>query len=148
MRIRAAMAEDAAAIAGNEEAAAPHPWTREQIATSLALATTRGWVALEEGVVRGHLLVSSHAPEGEVLILAVDPGCRRRGWARHLLDAACRDWTESGVKEAFLEVRADNRPALCLYADLAWERLDRRPGYYRDGTDAVVLRWRPTPDGR
>ncbi|MBW2254021.1 MAG: ribosomal protein S18-alanine N-acetyltransferase [Deltaproteobacteria bacterium] len=147
MRLRPALPEDASAIARTEEVAAHHPWTREQVAASLALPTTRGWVA-EAGVVRAHLLVSSQGAEGEVLILAVHPSCRRRGWARQLLRAACEAWTELGVEEAFLEIRADNQAALRLYAELGWETAGTRTSYYHDGTDAVVMRWQAIPGGR
>ena len=39
-----------------------------------------------------------------------------------------------------LEVRADNRGALAFYAEHGFVEIDRRLRYYRDGTDAVVMR--------
>jgi ribosomal protein S18 acetylase RimI-like enzyme len=38
-----------------------------------------------------------------------------------------------------LEVSALNDGALAFYAAEGWAQLDRRPGYYRDGSDARVL---------
>jgi len=149
MRLRPVLLEDVEAIARVEEVAADSPWTRAQVAGSLALPTTRGWVVVsDDGVVHAHLLVACPGPEAEVLILAVHPSCRRRGWARRLLGAAHRAWTDLGVEEAFLEVRADNEAALRLYASLGWRTAGARQAYYRDGTDAILLRWRPTPAGR
>jgi ribosomal protein S18 acetylase RimI-like enzyme len=39
-----------------------------------------------------------------------------------------------------LEVSAANTGALAFYAASGFVEIDRRPRYYRDGTDAVVLR--------
>jgi len=68
-----------------------------------------------------------------------------RGGAR---PPPCEAWTELGVEEAFLEIRADNQAALRLYAELGWETAGTRTSYYRDGTDAVVMRWQAIPGGR
>ena len=43
-----------------------------------------------------------------------------------------------------LEVRADNTAALAFYAAEGFVEIARRRRYYRDGTDAVVLRGPPT----
>jgi ribosomal-protein-alanine N-acetyltransferase len=41
-----------------------------------------------------------------------------------------------------LEVSAANQAALALYEAAGFEEIDRRRRYYRDGTDAVVMRLR------
>ena len=58
-----------------------------------------------------------------------------------------------GVREVFLEVRADNPAAQSLYESLGFEGIAVRPRYYMpDGVDAVVMRLRvpatTTPAGR
>jgi ribosomal protein S18 acetylase RimI-like enzyme len=39
-----------------------------------------------------------------------------------------------------LEVSAGNAAALAFYAAAGFVQIDRRPRYYRDGSDAIVLR--------
>jgi len=41
----------------------------------------------------------------------------------------------------FLEVRASNIPAIALYRRLGFSDAGTRPGYYRNGDDALLLRW-------
>lgn len=139
MRLRPATAADAAAIARVEAGPTPTPWSEAQVAASLAAPSTRAWV-LVDGEVVGHLLASAQGEEGEVLVVAVAPRWRRRGGAGRLVQAAVAWWRERGVREAFLEVREDNAAARALYAGLGFEEVGRRRGYYRDGTDALVLR--------
>jgi ribosomal-protein-alanine N-acetyltransferase len=45
-----------------------------------------------------------------------------------------------GVTHTLLEVREDNESALRLYGRMGFEQISRRPGYYADGTDALILR--------
>jgi ribosomal-protein-alanine N-acetyltransferase len=49
-----------------------------------------------------------------------------------------------GARSVFLEVAADNVPALGFYKSLEFEQVGRRSGYYQrsDGTqcDALILR--------
>ena len=44
------------------------------------------------------------------------------------------------AKDLLLEVRADNPRAQGLYKRPGFEEIHRRPRYYRDGVDAVIMR--------
>lgn len=142
MRLRPATPDDAAGIAAVEDAAAHHPWTRAAVEGSLGLSTTHALVLEEDGVA-GHLLSSVVAGEAEVLILAVHPAHQRRGLARRLLARAAELWVAHGVTRGFLEVRADNAPAIALYRSTGWSQAGVRKRYYADGTDALALTWSP-----
>lgn len=133
-------AEQVAAL----EALGPTPsWTQGEILATLSRPTTAGWVATEDGRVVGHLLSTLVAGEAEILILSVDPTFRRQRVGLTLLAHAAARWTEGRVQRAFLEVRADNEPARRLYVRAGWALLGVRPGYYADGTDAMVMEWVP-----
>lgn len=58
-----------------------------------------------------------------VTALVTRPGLRRRGAARAVLAALCRDAAAQGVADLILQVEADNPPALRLYEGLGWRRL-------------------------
>jgi ribosomal-protein-alanine N-acetyltransferase len=44
-----------------------------------------------------------------------------------------------GLDAAWLEVRAGNAAAIALYERFGFTTVGRRPGYYADGEDALVM---------
>lgn len=81
------------------------------------------------------------ALQGDIQTLAVSPSHRRSGLGRTLLRALLAEAHARGVRDVFLEVRADNEGALELYSSEGFEPIDRRVGYYQpDGVDAIVMR--------
>ncbi|MCX7567197.1 GNAT family N-acetyltransferase [Sulfitobacter sp. F26169L] len=112
-------------------------WREDEFAQLLAQPYTQ--VFSTDG---GFAVTRTVAAESELLTLAVEPDQQRRGIARRLMGR----WLEQITTEAdtaFLEVAADNYPALFLYESLQFERSGLRPAYYtrKDGTkaDAVVM---------
>jgi [ribosomal protein S18]-alanine N-acetyltransferase len=97
----------------------------------------------------GFLLGRALAGEAEVLTLAVAPDARRRGIGAGLVAAGLARAAEMGAAMVFLEVAADNAPALGLYRAAGFAEAGRRPGYYlrADGTrtDAILMRHGPLP---
>jgi ribosomal-protein-alanine acetyltransferase len=77
--------------------------------------------------------------------LAVDPARRGLGLARGLLAAAEAASLARGARVLRLEVRASNTAGLRLYERAGFTFLERRPGYYSDGEDAVRLEKRLRP---
>jgi ribosomal-protein-alanine N-acetyltransferase len=43
------------------------------------------------------------------------------------------------AEEIYLEVRLSNQPARTFYRGLGFTEAGRRPGYYLDGEDALVM---------
>jgi [ribosomal protein S18]-alanine N-acetyltransferase len=145
--IRRATADDALAVARIEGLTAPGSWPLPTVARHLARPTSLSLVVSWQGRVTGHLLSTCVVDEAEILTLAVHPAARRRGLGARLVTAAQAAWIRRGVSAAFLEVRVDNTAARALYQSTGWSEAGVRPRYYRDGTDALVLRWAP-PSGR
>ncbi len=79
--------------------------------------------------------------EGELLInnLTVASAFRRQGLGRHLLGHLMEVGRHAACHSAVLEVRPSNEAALHLYRSFDFEQLGSRPGYYRDGEDALIL---------
>lgn len=84
-----------------------------------------------------HLTTATHgfalwravAGEAELLTIATHPDHRRHGIARALM----HQWMHTASAQAstaFLEVAADNAPAIALYATCRFETVAHRPGYY------------------
>ncbi|TFB52874.1 ribosomal-protein-alanine N-acetyltransferase [Cryobacterium sp. TMT1-62] len=81
------------------------------------------------------------AREGDIQTIAVTQETRGHGLGRTLMLSLIAEARKRGVREVFLEVRADNPPAQELYRRLGFEELGIRPGYYQpDNVDAIVMR--------
>lgn len=140
--IRTAALADAAIIAEIERQAADAPWSLASVQETLARPTTRAFLADDPPV--GHLIASCAADEGEILTLAVLPEARRRGAARQLVAACTAWWQGRDAVAGWLDVRADNTAAKALYESCGWQHIHIRSAYYRDGCDALVMRWSPS----
>lgn len=128
----------AAAMAAIHGAAFPQPeaWGRDAISLQLAMPGVAGWCHPDGGMI----LARVAADEMEVLTLAVSPSARRRGIATVLLETAIV-WAKSrGAATVFLEVAEDNMAAQGLYTTVGFLPAGRRPRYYSNGGDALVLR--------
>ncbi len=80
--------------------------------------------------------------EAHISTLAVDPGYRRRGIGRQLLQAALDRATAAGAQAVTLEVRVSNAPAIALYRSFGFRQVGVRRGYYRDNReDALLMTW-------
>lgn len=71
--------------------------------------------------------------------IVVAPGHRRLGLARVMLVAGLQWAIARDASRMLLEVEADNDAALALYRGYGFRPLTRRPGYYGEGRDALVL---------
>ena len=82
--------------------------------------------------------------EVEILTVACAAVAQRQGLARRAMLALIEASADLGARSIFLEVAADNAPALGLYKSLDFEQVSRRAKYYqrRDGTkcDAFIFR--------
>lgn len=81
----------------------------------------------------GYAVTSTVGDVTDLQRIAVHASHRRRGLARTLLEAV------SDGTRMLLEVSAANDAALRFYAAEGFIEIDRRPAYYRDGSDALVM---------
>jgi len=143
MKLRAADASDAVALAKAHASAFEASWPPEAFTGLMATPGVFALAAVDAAPI-GLILMRAIAGEAEVLTLAVEPARRRRGVARALLEAGLAQAALMGAEEAFLEVAADNPAALALYRQAGFEHAGQRSGYYnRPGAgtvDALVLR--------
>lgn len=134
--------EGAALLATLHAASFPpdQAWDEAAIAVMLDLPEHFGLVALNGATPEGFALGRAHAPEAEILTLAVLPRARRKGIGRALLGGLVAETSLRGAAEIFLEVAEGNGAARALYAAAGAQEVGRRPRYYADGADALVLR--------
>ncbi|GAA0671986.1 ribosomal-protein-alanine N-acetyltransferase [Sphingomonas insulae] len=118
------------------DAAYGEAWTRNQCLGVLAMPGVRLTLATVDDRPAGFAMVRSVADEAELLLLAVDPACRRRGIATALLRAVIAEAQAGGIADLHLEVRAGNE-AVKLYAAQGFAKVGERRGYYRGKTGQV-----------
>lgn len=139
-RRRSSLMPDTAALARLHAASfsVPRPWSATEIDSIL---DSPGVVLCSES--HGFLIGRIIAGEAEVLTLAVDPALRRRGIGAGLLGRFLGLAEQQGAERVFLEVAADNAPAIALYHAAGFRIGGRRKGYYhaagRPAVDALTM---------
>jgi len=71
------------------------------------------------------------ADEAEILALVVEAHARGKGVGKALLGESLRQAANGGARKMFLEVGADNAPAIRLYSGFGFVKVGERAGYYR-----------------
>jgi ribosomal-protein-alanine N-acetyltransferase len=136
---RATMAHVACMAAIHADAFPPREaWGEDAIALQLAMPGVSGLLHTQGGMI----LTRVTEDEAEVLTLAVAPEVRRQGVARALLEGAMEAAREQAARTMVLEVAIGNAAARALYGRAGFVEAGRRPRYYADGGDALILRAR------
>lgn len=78
--------------------------------------------------------------------IVTSPAVRRRGLARHLMDAGLEWARERGASRMLLEVESTNTAALALYDKNGFTPIAERLDYYGPGAHAIILE-RPIREG-
>ena len=91
-------------------------------------------VASENGFIVWRTVID----EAEIITIGVHPDARGSGIAIAMLDIMENEAKKSGAKKIFLEVSAENAPAISLYKKCGFVQNGMRPRYY-DGIDAILM---------
>jgi [ribosomal protein S18]-alanine N-acetyltransferase len=148
LTLRDVRATDLDAVAELERISFPIPWKREFFASEVGAAFRFNRVArAPNGLLAGYVFCAFAGGEIHVNKIAVDPEWRRRGVARLLMVEVLDLGARIAAEEIYLEVRPSNLPARNFYATLGFREVGRRPQYYADGEDALVMSLflRPAP---
>lgn len=117
------------------------PWSRAMLEPELSNPLSLWLVGVCDGQVVGYVGSQSVLDGADMMNIAVHPQYRKQGIAQRLILELISLLQDRGVKSLALEVRASNKPAICLYQKLGFVQVGRRPGYYRNPKeDAFILR--------
>ncbi|PZN96737.1 MAG: ribosomal-protein-alanine acetyltransferase [Alphaproteobacteria bacterium] len=122
-------------------------WSALQLGGSLGQTGSFARQAFDrDNAAAGFTLSRAAGPEVELLLIAVRPEHRGRGFGRLLLETACNDSLHRGASDVFLEVRENNLPARALYRRMGFVDVGRRADYYAgssgDRYAAITMRRR------
>ncbi len=143
IRIRTAGEGDLDAVMALEQAAFPaSAWERATMQAEITSEWGRYLIAVDgEGSALGYAGLRAVGVEGDVQTIAVAEAARGRGIGRALLTELLAEAERRGVRELFLEVRADNPAARGLYESMGFREIGVRPRYYQpEDVDAVVMK--------
>lgn len=110
-------------------------WTTKSFLDLFATGA-EGLGILNQGQLASFLFYRRVFDEVEILTFATDPNCRRKGYAKTLLNEVLMRVTGSDIKRVLLEVETSNSAAIALYQAFDFETIATRNGYYK-----------PTPQG-
>lgn len=143
---RRAGADDARAIAALESRVFPaseDPFSVDRLRRMLRNPRAVAMVVDDAGVVVGWsvALVRRNASwlSGRIYSVAVDPGHAGRGIGRALVESLLAELEPLGVQRIYLEVRADNEPAIKLYRSLGFAPVGWLDDYYGPGRDGMRM---------
>ena len=92
-----------------------------------------------EGSLAAYLFTAWQYLDLHILKVATLPVFRRRGLGRRLMLLAEEHAIRQAGETLTLEVRMNNGAAIAMYETMGYEHVGIRPGYYTDGSDALVM---------
>jgi [ribosomal protein S18]-alanine N-acetyltransferase len=139
--LRAAAGPDAVGVAELErDLFGPDAWSLPMVVAELTGEDRFAVVAVAGEELIGYAVTMRTGDVVDLQRIGVHPSHRRAGIARALLKAAVERAAAEEAQGMLLEVSAGNGSAIAFYTAEGFAEIDRRRRYYRDGSDALVLR--------
>lgn len=133
-------AEDVPVIARLESEVFADPWPAHLYLQEVGQPMRFQRVAIDgNGFLAAYLFACWQADELHILKVATHPIHQGKGLATSLMEEARLEAVQGNGRSLILEVRPSNRRAMELYRFLGYTVLGRRPHYYSDGEDAMVM---------
>ena len=138
MNIRTAELEDLNEIYNIEKKVFNDYWSLDLIKSEIIEKKYSMVTVLElKKKIIGYIFQRKIYDENHIINLAIDIPYQHRGYGKFLLMKILeKDDNDTNV---FLEVKEANLPAVKLYIDLGFEEVDRKEGYYSDGSNAIFM---------
>lgn len=138
MNIRIAELEDLNEIYNIEKKVFNDYWSLDLIKSEIIEKKYSRVTVLElKKKIIGYIFQRKIYDENHIINLAIDIPYQHRGYGKFLLMKILeKDDNDTNV---FLEVKEANLPAVKLYIDLGFEEVDRKEGYYSDGSNAIFM---------
>ena len=138
MNIRTAELEDLNEIYNIEKKVFNDYWSLDLIKSEIIEKKYSRVTVLElNKKIIGYIFQRKIYDENHIINLAIDIPYQHKGYGKFLLMKILEK--DSNDTNVFLEVKEANLPAVKLYIDLGFEEVDRKEGYYSDGSNAIFM---------
>jgi len=137
--VRAMTPADIAAVAELEAESFADPWPLAFFFEELSLPGREYVVVEDNGRIVGYGGIMLIDRDAHVMTIAVRPERRRQGLGTQVMVALFDAALERGARHLTLEVRASNHGAATLYERFGFAAAGRRPRYYQDEEDAIIM---------
>lgn len=138
--VRRARLEDLDAMAAIEAASPTSAgWTKTQFAAELSRENALVLFCELGGRPAGLLAAWFVGTEAQLFTVTVDPGQARRGVGSALMGELRAQARARGCTKVTLELSERNTTAMVLYAREGGRVVGRRPKFYNDGADALLM---------
>lgn len=115
-------------------------WDRKLLLEYFHQSPEMFFVAQAGRRIAGYIITVRVARGAELVSIAVDPGERRRGVGRAMLDLSRAELRSRGVKSWWLMVRTTNQAAIAFYERYGFERIRLVKRYYAAKQDGWRMR--------
>lgn len=123
-----------------EKQSSLHPWSFKTFEDELKNINSLNRVLCREnGELISFIFCWLYGNELEIQNIATLPACRRRGYAKILLETTLKTACQKGAVKALLEVRVSNLEAIELYRQFGFEVRFLRKKYYSDQENALQM---------
>lgn len=130
LELRQMTLDDLDTVMKVENAAYPIPWSRGVFTDCIQSKRNDCWLALVDGQVCGHSVVSHVLDETHLLNICVAPEFAGNGLGRVFLRLLIEQAVKRGSTCFYLEVRVSNKAAINLYFSEGFNEVGVRPSYY------------------
>jgi len=125
-------------VANLHQRAFDENWSAKEFQNLITMPASFGFLALKGALPVGFVLCQGDDVEAEIITIASDPACERRGIGTILLQCVLKQ-----TQRLFLEVAEDNIKAINFYEKQDFQTIGKRPRYYNRGSgnhcDALVM---------
>ena len=143
IRLGLARADEAESIARMSrqyiENGLPWSWDEQRIERCLRHPDCVVLAARDRRRLAGFAIMEFHDVHAHLALLAVQPGCRRRGIGRELVEWLEASARTAGIFTVQLEMRDHNDEARRFYERLGYRESGRKAGYYAEREDAIRM---------
>ncbi|SNZ03549.1 [SSU ribosomal protein S18P]-alanine acetyltransferase [Persephonella hydrogeniphila] len=115
-----------------------YPWSSQKILSSNSFSVKK--VVIYENKILGFFSGEIIFSEGSITMIAVKKEFQNKGIGSFIMDWFIKLTKEKGVKDIWLEVSEKNKKAIRFYEKLGFIVENVRKNYYRDGSDALIMR--------
>ena len=138
-KIRFMKESDVGQVAVLEKKCFSRPWSEKSFLDAVRSEDTLYLVAEVEGEVKGYCGFYLSFENADLCNMLVEEGMRKKGIGKMLLNAADSYLRERKIETVFLEVRAGNIPAICLYEKMNFIKNGIRKEYYAEPVEDAIL---------